>query len=165
MLTQQIILGLDPGLADTGWGIIVKDQSLRLVACGSLKTASGQPLDLRLAELRRQLLEILELYQPQLVAIEELFFNTNTTTAIAVAEARGVLLATIGEQKLAWLEFTPLEIKQALTTSGRAAKPQVGRMVMKLLKLTALPKPDDAVDALACAICASFQSPLIKAYV
>ncbi len=152
---KKIIMGIDPGLADTGWGVIIKDQHLSFVACGSIKTLKTMPLTKRLLVLEKELGNLFKKYLPDNLAIEKLFFNTNTTTAISVAQARGVILLVAAHHHLDITELTPLQIKQSLTNSGQAPKDQVGRMVVNLLKLPQLPKPDDAVDGLACAIAAA----------
>lgn len=160
---REIILGLDPGYADTGWGVIAKHSSaLEFIACGSIKTPPKQSWPQRLLLLWAELENILKIYKPTRVGIELLFFNTNQTTALKVAEARGILVALCAQRKIHQIDLTPQQIKQALTSSGRADKAQVGRMVMTLLHLKTLPKPDDAADALACAISTSFYKSTIR---
>lgn len=152
----MIILGIDPGIADTGYGIIEKKgDALKLVECGSIQTKAGVPLSKRLHALWGELGGLIGRHQPEVAAVEELFFAKNTKTAIAVAEARGVALAVAEASGCRVREFTPLEVKQALTGYGRADKRQMQAMVKTILKLGAVPKPDDAADALAVAICAS----------
>jgi crossover junction endodeoxyribonuclease RuvC len=150
---SQIILGLDPGLADTGYGIIEKQgQRLKILKCGSIKTSSRNDFIERLKIIHQELLKIIKKYQPNIVAIEQLFFCKNVKTALLVGQARGVCLMTIAEQNLPIYEYTPLQVKQALTSYGRADKNQLGQMVKILLGLKTVPKPDDAADALAVAI-------------
>ena len=150
------ILGIDPGLATTGWGSIEQDQShLRYVDHGVLLTKAGLPLPERLLDLSRQLQELLDRFKPARVAVEELFFAKNVKTAIAVSHARGVILSTIAKQGCDLCEFTPLQIKQAVTGFGRADKRQVEKMTSVILGLKKLTGPDDATDALAAAICAA----------
>lgn len=152
---KKIIMGIDPGLADTGWGVVVKDKQLSFIACGSIKTAKTLPLADRLLLLEKNLVSLFKKYQPDYLAVEKLFFNTNTSTAISVAQARGIIMLVAAHHHLDITELTPLEIKQSLTNNGHAPKEQVGRMVVSLLKLQQLPKPDDAVDGLACAMAAA----------
>lgn len=150
----MLILGLDPGIADTGFGVVKKEKDkFRLIECGSVKTKAGLPLPERLGELRQKLSGLIKKHRPDTVAVEELFFAKNAKTAIAVAQARGVLLATARENGCAVREFTPLEVKMAITGYGRADKNQIQQMVKTVLSLQTIPKPDDAADALAVAIC------------
>ena len=151
--SSNVILGIDPGLADTGYGVIqISKQKIKMLACGSIKTAPSSQLIDRLDQLHRQLGQIIKKYRPDQAAVEELFFCKNAKTALAVGQARGVCLMTLAENKLTVNEFTPLEIKQALTGYGRADKNQVGQMVKILLNLKIVPRPDDAADALATAL-------------
>lgn len=156
-LKTTVILGIDPGIADTGFGVIRKELSGKLtcIAYGSIKTKAKTDLPSRLEILNQQLDLILNKYQPDFVSIEELFFCKNVKTALVVGQARGVALLTIAKHKLLIYEFTPLQVKQAVSTYGKASKLQVQKMVKLLLNLKELPKPDDAADALAIAICAS----------
>lgn len=150
---QKIILGLDPGIADTGWGVIEKSgQKLKIVACGSIKTSSKTEFINRLKTLHQDLSQIIKKHQPNAVAVEQLFFCKNVKTALMVGQARGVCLMTIAQNNLPFFEYTPLQVKLALTSYGRADKNQVGQMVKVMLNLKAVPKPDDAADALAVAI-------------
>lgn len=152
----KIILGLDPGIADTGYGVISCDKGKFIcLAYGSIKTEAKKDLSERLEILDTELKKIIEKYQPEFVAVEELFFNTNAKTAIIVAQARGVLLLRIKKSGLRMLEFTPGQAKQAVAAYGRASKKQVQKMVKIILGLKSLPQPDDAADALAIAICSS----------
>lgn len=149
-----IILGIDPGLADTGFGIIIKDGScFKMIDYGSIKTKADLALDKRLIEIHEQLNKIIKKYRPTLISVEKLFFCNNAKTAIAVGQARGVVMLAAGENKLLIKEFTPLQIKLALTSYGKASKKQVQQMVKVVLGLKQIPKPDDAADALAAAIC------------
>ena len=150
----MIILGIDPGLAIVGWGVIEYDNArLRSVAYGSLRTPAGMPTEERLCAIYDGMNELIEKYRPDAVAIEELFFNTNITTGIRVAEARGVLLLSAARAGVKSFEYTPLQVKQAVVGYGRAEKKQVISMVTMLLSLREAPKPDDTADALAIAIC------------
>lgn len=147
------ILGLDPGTAITGFGLINMEKgSYSLLEYGTLRTPAQMAADKRLCLLYDQLNELLERVQPEQVAIEQLFFNRNTTTAVPVGQARGVLVLACAQKGLPISEYTPLEVKQALTGYGRAEKKQIQYMVGQLLKMTAPPKNDDAADALAIAI-------------
>ncbi len=152
----KIILGLDPGIADTGYGLIaVNGNNLKCLEFGSIKTSSKDDFLCRLEKLDTCLQKIITKYKPDLVSIEKLFFNTNAKTAFVVGQARGVLLLNIKKNNLKLIEFTPLQIKQSVTNFGRAEKKQVQTMVKLILNLKEVPQPDDAADALAAAICAS----------
>lgn len=154
---NKTILGLDPGLADTGFGIIIKTgNQIKFVEAGSIKTAKNKDFSTRLEEIYASINSLLKKYNPDLVAIEKLFFAKNVKTALDVAQARGVALLAAKQSKAELLEFTPLQIKQAICANGQASKQQVGLMVKTVLNLKSVPKPDDAADALAIAICASF---------
>lgn len=152
----KIILGLDPGIADTGYGVIaVNGSNLKCLEFGSIKTSSKDDFLSRLEKLDKCLQEVIDKYKPSLVSVEKLFFNTNAKTAFIVGQARGVLLLSIKKNNLKLMEFTPLQIKQSVTNFGRADKKQVQTMVKLILNLKEIPRPDDAADALAAAICAS----------
>lgn len=164
MSKKITILGFDPGLADTGFGVLCRENDkMHYVVCGSIKTKAGKVFSDRLLELYTEASRLILEYKPDLVAIEKLFFAKNTKTAMDVSQARGVLLLAIVEQNIKLLELTPLQVKQAIASSGQASKRQVGLMVKSLLQLSAVPKPDDAADALAIAIAgASFNTLLRK---
>ena len=150
----MIILGIDPGLAIVGYGVIeYKASRFKTLGYGALTTPAGMPIEDRLCMLHRGMKELIERYRPDEMAIEELFFNTNITTGIQVAEARGVLLMSAREEGLAISEYTPLQVKQSVVGYGRADKKQVITMVQMILNLTNVPKLDDTADALAIAIC------------
>lgn len=150
------ILGIDPGTATLGWGVInAEGGRLEAVAYGHISTSKDLPLAARLKEIATDLETLLEIHQPEEVAVEELFFFNNQKTAMAVGQARGAILLTLERFGIRIAEYTPLEIKQALTNYGRADKLQVQTMVKALLKLKTIPKPDDAADALAIAVCHS----------
>lgn len=154
--TSEVYLGIDPGIADTGFGLVRKEGAkLTCIAYGSIKTKAHSPLEDRLVELRQSLLEIFDRFEPDMIGVEELFFCKNVTTALIVGQARGVVLLTAREKKVPMMEFTPLQVKQAVSTYGKADKKQVQRMVKMILNLKEIPKPDDAADALAIAICTS----------
>lgn len=150
----MVILGIDPGYAIVGWGVIEYSGSrFRTLGYGSIQTPAGLPIVDRLEMIYRGMSEIIEKYKPDGMAVEELFFNTNTTTAIAVAEARGIILLSARLCGVEIGEYTPLQVKQAVVGYGRAEKKQVISMVTSLLGLKEPPKPDDTADALAVAVC------------
>ncbi len=148
------ILGIDPGFAIVGWGIIEYSGSrFRVIAYGSIETPAKTRMEERLATIYGDLSEIIDKYRPDEMAIEELFFNTNITTGIRVAQARGVLLLCAEQKGVKVFEYTPLQVKQAVVGYGRAEKKQVITMVTSFLGLREPPKPDDTADALAIAVC------------
>lgn len=151
----MITLGIDPGIAITGYGLISEDQDGRLVLLkyGVIRTDKVSTHAERLVEVYRQLKEIILLHQPRMGAVEKLFFERNVRTALTVGEARGVALLAMAEAKLAIGEYTPMEVKQAVAGYGGAEKSQVQQMVKTILGLDVIPYPDDAADALAVAIC------------
>ena len=150
----MLVLGLDPGLATTGYGLVAGDgQHLTALAHGVVRTPARQPMADRLLRLHHELQELVERYQPQVAAVEKLFFSKNVTTGIQVAQARGVTLLTVAQAGLRITEYTPMQIKQGITGHGSADKLQVQEMVRMLLNLERIPRPDDAADALAVAIC------------
>lgn len=153
---KKIILGLDPGIADTGYGLVsMENNVLKCLEFGSIKTSSKDDFLDRLEILDNSLQEIIDKYKPNLVCVEKLFFNTNAKTALIVGQARGVVLLKIKKNKINLVELTPLQIKQGISGFGRADKNQVKTMVKLILNLKSMPKSDDAADALAAAICAS----------
>lgn len=148
------ILGLDPGIATVGFGIVDSQKhSQKLVSCGVITTPAHTPLTMRLDQIYADLEELIHTYQPDVMAVEELFFNTNITTGISVAQGRGVILLCAYRCGLSIYEYTPLQVKQAVVGYGRAEKKQVMEMVRRILNLPAAPKPDDAADAVALALC------------
>jgi len=148
------ILGLDPGIAIVGFGLIEAERgSFRYCTCGAIRTEAGLPLSERLEIIYHDLNQLIEALKPDAVAIEELFFNTNITTGISVAHGRGVLLLACRQCGIPIYEYTPLQVKQSVVGYGRAEKHQVMDMVKRMLRLQAVPKPDDAADALAIALC------------
>ena len=150
------ILGIDPGYAIVGWGIIDSERgSIRPVAYGAITTPAHTDIEERLLMIRNDLISVIKKYSPDEMAIEELFFNTNITTGIAVAEARGVIICTAHELGVKVSEYTPLQVKQAVVGYGKAEKQQVIAMVTSILRLKSPPKPDDTADAVAIAICHS----------
>jgi crossover junction endodeoxyribonuclease RuvC len=150
----MVILGIDPGLATTGFGIIkIKNREFVHIAHGTIKTQAGELYYKRLEKISNDLKKIIKKYQPDKAAVEEIFMHKNVKTAIKVGEARGVILLTVVQNQVPVCEFTPLQIKQALTGYGRAEKPQMQKMVRIVLRLSRIPESDDAADALATAIC------------
>ena len=150
------ILGIDPGLAIVGWAVLDSDRGrLTPVAYGAITTPAHTSVESRILIIKNDLETVIDKYAPTEMAIEELFFNTNITTGITVAEARGVILCTAHTKGLKISEYTPLQVKQAVVGYGKAEKHQVIAMVTSILKLKKAPKPDDTADAVAIAICHS----------
>jgi len=149
-----IILGIDPGYAIVGWGVIEKqaDGKCRVVDYGAINTDKNTPFPERLYQIKKGTESLIKVFKPDVIAIEELFFNTNITTAIKVAQARGLIIETAFENGVKLYEYTPLQIKQALTGYGRAEKKQIQYMTKMMLNLKSVPKPDDTADALAVAL-------------
>ena len=155
----MIIIGIDPGYAIVGVGVIeYKGNKFRPIEYNAITTHSSMASSLRLKWIYDEICMYLDKYKPDAVAIEELFFNTNAKTAILVAQARGVIVLAARKNNIPIYEYTPLQIKQALTGYGRAEKKQIMYMVKTILKLQAEPKPDDTADALAAAICHIYSS-------
>ena len=153
----MIILGIDPGFATLGFGIINVDKDkFTLIDYGCIKTSAGKDFAERLETIYDAIKKILKKYQPDKVAVENIYFAKNVKTAIKVGEARGVILLASHEAGAPIFEFTPLQVKQALTSYGQAQKTQIQKMVQILLNLKELPKPDDAADALAIALTCAF---------
>ncbi len=150
----MLVLGIDPGTAITGYGLVREDEEgLTLVDYGVITTAAGNPLPERLQAIYQGLADVARKHQPQQAAVEELFFSRNVRTALSVGHARGVTLLALADAGLAIHEYKPLEIKQAITGYGGAGKQQVQEMVRLLLNLDHVPEPDDAADAVAVAVC------------
>ena len=148
------ILGIDPGIAIVGFGLIESDRgNMRMLQYGAVTTEAGLPLATRLVQIEDDMRALIRQVQPDEIAIEELFFSKNITTGIAVAHGRGVVLCTAERLGIPIFEYTPMQVKQAVVGYGLAEKRQVMDMTRRLLKLKAVPKPDDAADALAIAIC------------
>lgn len=148
------ILGIDPGIATIGFGVVdTAGPRISLVKCGVITTPAHTSLTSRLKRIYDDMGELLELFKPDAVSIEELFFNTNITTGIAVAHGRGIILLSGHQAGLQIYEYTPLQVKQAVVGYGRADKKQVMDMVRRILSLQAVPRPDDAADAVAIALC------------
>ncbi|HLA98924.1 MAG TPA: crossover junction endodeoxyribonuclease RuvC [Anaerolineales bacterium] len=151
----MLVLGIDPGTAITGYGLVREDHngSLAMVAYGVIETQAADTQAVRLLELYNKLSEIIVLHRPESSAVEKLFFQRNVRTALSVGQARGVALLALAQAGLAVFEYTPLEVKQAVVGYGGADKNQVQQMVRALLGLSEIPRPDDAADAIAVAIC------------
>jgi crossover junction endodeoxyribonuclease RuvC len=159
-----IVLGIDPGTAATGYGVVERDgASLRAVDYGCLETLPSMALPLRLLEIHRAVTELIVTHRPAQIGVERLFFNKNVQTAFAVGQARGVVLLAAAEHGIPVFEYGPHEVKLAVTGYGRAAKDQVQRMVQMVLGMPSMPRPDDAADALAVAICLAHARPIAAA--
>jgi crossover junction endodeoxyribonuclease RuvC len=160
----MLVLGIDPGTANTGYGIVRGVGSrLRAVEEGLIQTRPGVPLERRLADIHQRVGELLDEHQPEAMAIEELYFGVNVRTAFAVGQARGVILLAAGQRGVPTQSYTPQQVKGAVCANGRADKAQVARMVTRLLGLSAPPTPDHVSDALAVAVCHLNHSPLARA--
>jgi crossover junction endodeoxyribonuclease RuvC len=159
-----IVLGIDPGVANTGYGVVAHDRG-RLVALdgGVVETATSLDPALRLAEIHARIGALMDGYRPDAVAVEDLYFGANARSAFAVGQARGVVVLAAGQRGLRCSSYTPQQVKAAVCGSGRAEKDQVQRMVQSLLALPDLPRPDHAADALAVAICHANGAPMAAA--
>jgi crossover junction endodeoxyribonuclease RuvC len=153
-----MILGIDPGFARVGWSFVVGGAKVSLVDFGCWETESSEAYSRRLEKIYRNVSGLIREYSPKSVAVEKLFFHTNQKTVIDVAQARGVVLLAAAHHEVAVYEYTPLQIKMALTGYGRADKLQMQKMVQTIFGLTEIPQPDDAADALAVAYCHSVNS-------
>lgn len=150
----MIIIGIDPGLATVGFGVIRKETDrISPVSYGCIRTSSGKQNPERLMEIYDEINELFEKYPPSVVAVEKLFFTNNITSAMSVSEARGVIFLAAQQKNIPVIEYTPKQVKQAITGSGRADKKQVQDMIKRLLGLDEIPKPDDAADGLSIALC------------
>lgn len=149
-----LVLGIDPGYAIVGYGVVQYHQNrFTPIAYGAVTTKAGVEFSARLDTIYQDVAEIMRRYRPEALAIEKLFFNTNTTTAIDVAQARGVILLAAHQNGIPVYEYTPPQVKQAVTGYGKAEKKQIQELTRRLLRLEKVPKPDDTADALAMAIC------------
>ena len=158
------IMGIDPGLAIVGFGILdQRGNDMKSVDFGAIKTETNLNLSTRLKQIYDACSIIIDEHQPDVVAVEKLFFNRNVTTAFSVGQARGVILLAAEEAGVPVTEYTPLQVKMAVTGYGQAEKKQIQEMVKMLLSLPRIPKPDDVADALAVAICEAHSSPLNNA--
>ena len=159
----MLTLGIDPGTAIMGYGLVASDgRSLHAIDYGAVTTPRGVPPEERLLRLHERLCEIIAAHHPDAVAVEELFFSANARTAIAVGQARGVALLAAAQAGVRIYEYTPLQVKDAVAGYGKAGKEQVQLMVATLLALRAVPRPDDAADALAVAICHVHSARLVS---
>ncbi len=159
----MIILGIDPGFARMGWGVISSTGAkVTLVAYGCLETKAAQTPSHRLKTIYTGVTELIKKFSPSCAVIEDLFFNTNAKTAIRVGEARGAILIALENSKLSIFHYTPLQIKIAVTGYGRADKTQIQKMIKTLLNLDQIPRPDDAADALAAALTHAFSAKIGK---
>ncbi|ABS61555.1 crossover junction endodeoxyribonuclease RuvC [Fervidobacterium nodosum] len=159
------ILGIDPGYGIVGYGVVEKlGNKIAYVSHGAIKTEKGEHFEDRLDYIYNQVNEIIEKYNPELVAIESLYFYKNVKTAIYVGEARGVILLAIKHSNIPFVEFTPHQVKLTVTGYGRAEKTQIQKVMKILLKLNEIPKPDDAADALAIAWCAAVSGSDYSSY-
>lgn len=148
------ILGIDPGTTTTGFGLIEnKSNKIQILDCGIIETKPKIPLPEKLSEIYKDIKKIIRASKPDKIAVEQLFFFKNTKTAMAVGQARGIILLAAQDLKVPIYEYTPLQVKMSICAHGRADKLQVQKMVKAILKLDKIPKPDDAADALAIAIC------------
>lgn len=164
MTAVMIVIGIDPGTASTGFGVVWSEGSrLACLEHGVIETAAGVPLERRLADIHARIGELLDAHRPDTIAIEELYFGVNVRTAFAVGQARGVVLLAAGQHAVPSRSYTPQQVKAAVCGHGHAAKDQVGRMVATLLGLGAVPRPDHAADALAVALCEVNRAPLSRA--
>ncbi len=162
----MIVLGIDPGTASTGYGVVAASGArLRGLEDGVIETRAGIPVERRLAEIHSRVGELIDRHRPDALAIEELYFGANVRTAFAVGQARGVILLAAGQRELPSRSYTPQQVKGAVCGHGRADKEQVGRMVARLLGLAVMPSSDHAADALAVAICELNRAPLQAALV
>jgi crossover junction endodeoxyribonuclease RuvC len=158
------VLGIDPGTANTGYGVVASAPGrLQMLAAGVIETSPRAPLERRLTHIHARVTELIEEHEPDAVAVEDLFFGTNARSAFAVGQARGVVLLAAGQRAIPCAAYTPQQVKGAVCGSGRADKDQVGRMVRALLALADVPKADHTSDALAVAICHVNRAPLQRA--
>jgi crossover junction endodeoxyribonuclease RuvC len=160
----MIVLGIDPGLASTGYGVVGRrDGKLAALAGGVIETRAGLPQEGRLADIHAEVSELLAAHRPDALALEDLYFGQNVRTAFAVGHARGVVMLAAAQHGLSCTGYTPQQVKGAVCGGGGAAKDQVARMVKMLLGLAEEPRPDHAADALAVAICHANRAPLAGA--
>lgn len=159
----MIILGIDPGIERTGYGVLEiespKKRAIKKIYWGCIETHKKDGHSVRLLKIHQAVIKLIKEYKPDYIGIEKLFFFKNVKTALSVSEARGVILVAIAQNNIPIIEFTPLQVKQTLTNYGRADKKQVQTLVKMTLHLKEMPKPDDAADGLAIALCAMYQMP------
>jgi crossover junction endodeoxyribonuclease RuvC len=152
---ERVVIGVDPGTAITGYGVVgqTPDGNFELLVCGVIRTGAQEPMHLRLLELYQDFVGLIQEFMPTELAIEKLFFGRNVSTAITVGQARGAVLLAAAQHGLSVAEYTPAEVKQAITGYGSAEKRQIQEMVQLILELPELPQPDDAADGVAVALC------------
>ncbi len=155
--SPKIILGIDPGLATLGYAFITHEKEPRLISCGCIETKAGDEFNKRLNTIHKELTYLIKKYKPSFASVEKLYFCKNVKTAMDVGHARGVIILTLSEAMLPIYEYTPLQIKLAITSYGKADKRQIAEMVKIALKLKAIPKKDDTSDALAIALTCGYQ--------
>ena len=158
----MLVLGIDPGTAVTGYGLVERasDRSMRLIECGVIRTSPRSPLAQRLREIFEGVTDLMVRHQPEAVAVEGIFFGKNARSAMVLGHARGAVLLAASLQDRDVAEYPPAEVKSAIVGTGRATKDQIGFMTQKLLKLREAPRPEDAADGVAVAICHCFRSPI-----
>jgi crossover junction endodeoxyribonuclease RuvC len=149
----MIILGVDPGTASTGYGLINTGKNLEMIGCNCINTSSEMPMADRLKIIYQKMSEIMQRYHPQEVAIEQIYFSKNTKTALSIGQARGVIMLAASNEGARIFNYTPLEVKQTIAGYGRATKHQIQHMVKDLLRLSCVPRSNDSADALAVALC------------
>lgn len=150
----MIVIGIDPGLATVGFGVIrTEKNTITPVSYGCIRTSAEKQSPERLLDIYTEVTALFEKYSPEAVAVEKLFFNKNVTNAMGVSEARGVIFLAAQQKHIPVFEYTPLQVKQAITGSGKADKRQMQEMIKRLLNLNEIPKPDDAADGLSIALC------------
>jgi len=150
----MIVIGIDPGLATVGFGVIRNEKDIITpVSYGCIRTSAEKQAAERLLEIYSEISTLFEKYSPEVIAVERLFFNKNVTNAMGVSEARGVIFLAAQQKNIPVFEYTPLQVKQAITGSGRADKKQMQEMIRRLLNLDEIPRPDDAADGLSIALC------------
>lgn len=159
----MVIMGIDPGTATTGYGVVEKQgNDVKYVTCGAILTEKTAPMQDRLLTIYTQLNRLLDVHEPDVIVTEQLFFSNNVTTAMQVGRTVGIVLLTAAQRGLPWQEYRPIEVKMAVVGYGNAEKKQVQYMVAQLLKLNKPPKPDDAADALAIAVCHAHSSYMTR---
>jgi crossover junction endodeoxyribonuclease RuvC len=158
---EPITLGIDPGTATLGYGVIAGDTAPRPIDYGTIETASDAPMAERLRDIYQGMNELLDRFAPTVVAVEQLFFARNVTNALTVGQARGVVLLAAAQHGIPVTEYTPMQVKQAVVGYGGADKQQMQEMVRIILNLRSRPKPDDAADALAIALCHAQSAPFL----
>ena len=158
----MLVIGIDPGTAITGYGLVLEqpDKSLKMVECGAIRTPAKKSADERLKMLHEGLTEVIRIHQPDCAAVEKLYFQRNVRTALHVGQARGVIILAFSQAGVPVYEYNPMDVKLAVTGYGMAEKNQVQQMVKVLLSLPQVPKPDDVADALAIAICHAHSAKL-----